>query len=236
MWGKSRYKETRSLLYVWFNFYFHTHLLKWFVFFLYLLSLSLSSSSGDVLQQWVSTSCSGSVPSSSVFGSLPGRSGPSHQQAEGCVEVRELCADMVANVLCLFFNAPTHFNGHHMSSVQEHALSAGDLQHHADGPDGRCCQTGESLSEVCEVLVCALLLQVFLQNKALEFYHSRLIAPSSKYKLCGPSRHLVMGGWSKTRHTQWHLVATRGTTTSRHWTNSFSLMCARNLHVLNLFS
>lgn len=112
------------------------------------LSLSLSSSSGDVLQQRVSTSCSGSVPSSSVFGSLPGRSGPSHQQAEGCVEVRELCADMVANVLFFFFNASTHFNGHHMSSVQEHALPAGDLQHHADGPDGRCCQTGESVRGV----------------------------------------------------------------------------------------
>lgn len=74
-------------------------------------AVSLSSSSGDVLQQRVSTSCSGTVPSSSVFGSLPGRSGPSHQQAEGCVEVRELCADMVTNVLFFFFNASTHFNG-----------------------------------------------------------------------------------------------------------------------------
>lgn len=35
-----------------------------------------------------------------------------------------------------------------MSSIQEHALPAGDLQHHADGPDGRCCQTGESVRGV----------------------------------------------------------------------------------------
>lgn len=53
-----------------------------------------------------------------------------------------------------FFNTSTHFNGHHMSSVQEHALPAGDLQHHADGPDGRCCQTGESVRGVWGSGVC----------------------------------------------------------------------------------
>lgn len=42
-----------------------------------------------------------------------------------------------------------------------------------------------SLSEACEVLVCALLLQAFLQNKALDFYHSLLIVPSFKYELHG---------------------------------------------------
>lgn len=42
-----------------------------------------------------------------------------------------------------------------------------------------------SLSEACEVLVCALLLQAFLQNKALDFYHSLLIVLYFKYKLHG---------------------------------------------------
>lgn len=42
-----------------------------------------------------------------------------------------------------------------------------------------------SLSEVCEVLVCALLLQAFLQNKALDFYHSLLIVLYFKYELHG---------------------------------------------------
>lgn len=42
-----------------------------------------------------------------------------------------------------------------------------------------------SLSEVCEVLVCALLLQAFLQNKALDFCHSLLIVPYFKYELHG---------------------------------------------------
>lgn len=43
---------------------------------------------GDVLQQRMSTSCSRSISSSSVFGALPGRSRPPCQQAQGRVEVR----------------------------------------------------------------------------------------------------------------------------------------------------
>lgn len=50
-------------------------------------------SAGEVLQQRVSTSCCGSVPSGSVSGSRSGGSRPPHQQAEGCLEVKHHFTD-----------------------------------------------------------------------------------------------------------------------------------------------
>ena len=182
--NKGRYKETRSLLYVWFNSYCYTRLLKWIVFFLYLLSFSFSvfrwctaAASVDKQQRistiefcvWVPPRKIRTIPSTS----WRMRGGDRALGRYG----RERAVSFLMRRLTLMRA--------HLCSVQEHALSAGDLQHHADGPDGRCCQTGESLLEVCEVPVFALMLQVFLQNKALDFYHSLVVVLSFKYKLYG---------------------------------------------------
>lgn len=116
--------------------------LNWWTSWRWLLSLP----AGNVLQQRVPTGCSGPVSPGSVFRPVSGRSRPSHQQAQRCLEVKyHLSSDrpQLWHLHSPFFWKYFTLIGVDMSSVQKYALPPRDLQYYANGQNGCYRQAGE---------------------------------------------------------------------------------------------
>lgn len=112
--------------------------------------------------------------------------------------------------MCCFFSLMRRLTSMEiLSSVQEHALPAGDLQHHADGPDGRCCQTGESVRGVWGSGVCTSVAGVLTKTKHwISITHSSLFCTLNTNFMAFNFAHILW--WADKAKLGTHTVTSGG--------------------------